>query len=204
MNKHYRYLNFALAFWGFALASWCLDARLYTFFAVLLTLLSFCLHAAKNQVNAMFGKSKNSPTSPLPTPTMDAAPPPDVEKASVRDEKQNTVIASGTLFNGNIVAAGQVHIFGTVTGDIDAKESVIKVMRSGVIEGNIYCRELFIDGTINGQCHSESINIEEHGAVNGLLAYGTLTIKKGGTFSGQAQLIAPVEKAMPGKKKMAE
>ncbi len=66
-------------------------------------------------------------------------------------------------FVGNIVASGHVYIHGQVTGNIEAKEHLIKVMREGQVEGNVSCRELIIDGKVQGQCHSDSITIEEHG-----------------------------------------
>lgn len=196
MNRHFRFLNLALALWALALASWCHDALPWTLVAAALALLAFLLHIVQHQVNAMFGKTKNSEAPQLPTPT--AIPLKTSE--TVREEKQNTVIASGVQLTGNITSAGQVHIFGTVTGNIDAKESVVKVMRNGLVEGNIFCRELFIDGTVNGECDSEAIHIEENGVISGTLSYSTLTIKKGGTFAGQAKINAPVVRALPEKK----
>ncbi len=45
------------------------------------------------------------------------------------------MIASGVHFVGNIVAYGHVYIHGRVTGNIEAKEHLIKVMREGQVEG---------------------------------------------------------------------
>lgn len=70
-------------------------------------------------------------------------------------------------FVGNIVASGHVYIHGQVTGNIEAKEHLIKVMREGQVEGNVSCRELIIDGKVQGQCHGDSITIEEHGHLEG-------------------------------------
>ncbi|MFK9877382.1 polymer-forming cytoskeletal protein, partial [Klebsiella pneumoniae] len=80
-----------------------------------------------------------------------------------------------------------------VTGNIEAKEHLIKVMREGQVEGNVSCRELIIDGKVQGQCHGDSITIEEHGHLEGTLAYRALAIKKGGVFSGRAELLAAAE-----------
>ena len=46
-----------------------------------------------------------------------------------------------------------------------------------------------------GQCHSETIEIDKNGNVTGTLAYRTLTIKKGGIFSGQAELLPAADKS---------
>ncbi|HEY4466190.1 MAG TPA: polymer-forming cytoskeletal protein [Klebsiella sp.] len=103
-----------------------------------------------------------------------------------------TVITSGMRFEGNILAEGNVDIYGTVIGDIDAKDNQIKIMTGGLLEGNIICRELIIDGCVIGQCSSDTIEIDKNGKVTGTLAYRTLAIKKGGVFSGQAELLPPI------------
>lgn len=95
-------------------------------------------------------------------------------------------------FVGNIVASGHVYIHGQVTGNIEAKEHLIKVMREGR-GGQRQLPELIIDGKVQGQCHGDSITIEEHGHLEGTLAYRALTIKKGGVFSGRAELLAAAE-----------
>lgn len=61
------------------------------------------------------------------------------------------------------------------------------------VEGNVSCRELIIDGKVQGQCHGDSITIEEHGHLEGTLAYRALAIKKGGVFSGRAEMLAAAE-----------
>lgn len=66
-------------------------------------------------------------------------------------------------------------------------------MREGQVEGNVSCRELIIDGKVQGQCHGDSITIEEHGHLEGTLAYRALAIKKGGVFSGRAEMLAAAE-----------
>lgn len=185
MEWQYRYINLALFCWATALVSWCLEALFWAALAAAMTFLTLFLHMVKNQVNVMFGKDKSSKNAPLTV----ATPPHNHEKEGGREDKQNTVIAHGTQLIGNVTATGQMHIFGTITGNIDAKEGIIKVMRNGMVEGNILCRELFIDGAVNGECFSETINIEESGAITGTLTYSKLTIKNGGIFSGQAKLI---------------
>ncbi len=135
-------------------------------------------------------KNKTEPqTSEVATP-----PANNPESQAVASKKQETtVIASGVHFVGNIVASGHVYIHGQLTGNIEAKEHLIKVMREGQVEGNISCRELIIDGKVQGQCRGDSITIEEHGNLDGTLAYRSLAIKKGGQFTGSAEVLAAAE-----------
>ena len=58
-----------------------------------------------------------------------------------------------------------------------------------MVEGNVTCRELIVDGYINGHCTSDSLEICENGQVIGNIAYGSLMIKKGGELSGQSEVL---------------
>ncbi|MDS0450210.1 polymer-forming cytoskeletal protein [Klebsiella pneumoniae] len=191
MDKQYLAINGALFFWLLALIAWSVDASALARLAAACALIAFLLHTQRNKINAMF--IKKNKTEPQ---ISEAATPPAInpEPEAVASKKhETTVIASGVHFVGNIVASGHVYIHGQVTGNIEAKEHLIKVMREGQVEDNVSCRELIIDGKVQGQCHGDSITIEEHGHLEGTLAYRALAIKKGGVFSGRAEMLAAAE-----------
>lgn len=115
-------------------------------------------------------------------------------KTSAGTEKPiNTVVAGNTRFDGNLSASGQIYVYGSVHGNIDAAEGLVKVMRNGMVEGNIHAREIIIDGCVKGHCQAEIIDIHDNGHVDGTMAYGQLSIKKGGIFVGQADYKQPNE-----------
>lgn len=193
MGRVYLFLNTALILWSLALVAWCYDAHSWALLTAALAIIAFVIHVLHKQVNHMFGKSKAA-EEVTQTSVINTAPTPVVEKEAPRDDKQNnTVIATGVRFDGNITSDGQVYIYGTVHGNIDAKEGLIKIMRNGVVEGDITSRELVIDGIVNGNCRSESIDVYENGIITGTIAYSTLTIKKGASFTGRSELIRPAE-----------
>lgn len=192
MGRIYLFLNIALILWSLALVAWCYDAHSWALLTAALAIVAFVIHALHKQVNHMFGKTKTS-EEVMPTPVVHT-PAPVVEKDIPRDEKQNnTVIASEVCFDGNITSSGQIYIYGTVHGNINAKDGLVKVMRNGMVEGDITSRELIIDGTVNGQCRSESIDVYENGKITGTIAYSSLTIKKGATFAGKSELLSSVQ-----------
>lgn len=192
MGRVYVFLNTALIFWSLALVAWCYDAHSWALLTAAIAIIAFFIHVLHKQVNHMFGKNKAT-EKVTPAPVVHTAPSSVVEKESPRDEKQNnTVIAIGVRFEGNITSSSQIYIYGTVHGNIDAKEGLIKIMRNGVVEGDITSRELIIDGIVNGNCRSESIDVYENGNITGTLAYSSLTIKKGASFTGRSELIRPV------------
>jgi cytoskeletal protein CcmA (bactofilin family) len=190
MDRKYLALNSALLFWLLALVAWCSGAFFLTWLFAAFSLLSFGLSLLLNQVKIMFKKSKTTETakSELILP-----PVPAIEKEPTVPEKHGTtVIASDVRFEGNVVSGGHVYVHGTLIGNIDAKESLIKIMRGGQVEGNITCRELIVDGKVIGLCSGDIIEICENGQVTGTLAYRTLAVKKGGQFSGQAEVLPAV------------
>lgn len=189
MDRKYLALNSALLFWLLALVAWGFNARSLTWLFAALTLMAFSLPLLSNQVNLMFKKQKK-----IETDKQEILPQaPVIEKEPTAVEKYGTtVIASDVQFEGNIVSGGHVYVHGTLNGNIDSKESLIKIMRGGQVEGNITCRELIVDGKVIGQCSSDTIEICENGQITGTLLYRTLAIKKGGVFSGQAEVLPAV------------
>lgn len=190
MDRKYLALNSALLFWLLALVAWCSGALSLTWLFAAVSLLSFGISLLLNQVKIMFKKSKTTETV---KPEILLPPLPVSEKEPAVTEKHGTtVIASDVRFEGNIVSGGHVYVHGTLIGNIDSKESLIKIMRGGQVEGNITCQELIVDGKVLGQCSSDVIEICENGQVTGTLAYRTLAVKKGGLFSGQAEVLPTV------------
>ncbi|HDX9114950.1 TPA: polymer-forming cytoskeletal protein [Klebsiella michiganensis] len=186
MESKYIALNSALLFWLLGLMAWCCESTYLAWLSGSFSLSSFVFHFQYHRINHMFKKNKNIEATPqtAATPVLNSASP-----LAVSRKPAATVIASGIRFDGNIIAEGDVDIYGTVSGNIDAEESQIKIMAGGLVEGNITCRELIIDGCILGQYRSETIEIDKNGQVTGTLAYRTLSINKGGVFSGQAELL---------------
>ena len=189
MESKYIALNSALLFWLLGLMAWCCESTYLAWLSGSFSLSSFVFHFQYHRINHMFKKNKNVEATPqtVATPVLNSASP-----LAVSRKPAATVIASGIRFDGNIIAEGDVDIYGTVSGNIDAEESQIKIMAGGLVEGNITCRELIIDGCILGQCRSETNEIDKNGQVTGTLAYRTLAINKGGVFSGQAEVLPPV------------
>jgi cytoskeletal protein CcmA (bactofilin family) len=188
MEKKYLAINCAIVFWLLALIAWYSDEVALARLAAACTLFALLTHTQREKINAMFMKKNKTEAQAVEVaaPTVAAAEP----EAAGAKKQETTVIASGVHFVGNIVAGGHVYIHGKLTGNIEAKEHLIKVMREGEVEGNINCRELIIDGRVHGQCRGDSITIEEHGNIDGTLAYRALAIKKGGLFTGSAEVLA--------------
>lgn len=192
MERKYLALNSALLFWLLALLAWCYAAWQLAWLFAALSVLAFTLPLLINLGNVMFKKNKmNEIKVPNPLPS-----PPVLEKEPTATEKHGTtVIATDVRVEGNIVSTGHAYVHGELIGNIASEQSLIKIMRGGRVEGNITCRELIIDGTVIGECHSDAIEICENGELTGTLSYRALAVKKGGIFSGIAEMLpAAIEK----------
>ncbi len=129
MEKKYLAINCAMCFWLLALIAWFSDEIALARLAAACTLFAFLIHTQREKINAMFMKKNKTEAqaTEIAAPTVATTEP---ETASVK-KQETTVIAGGVHFVGNIVAYGHVYIHGQVTGNIEAKEHLIKVMREG-------------------------------------------------------------------------
>ncbi|HHR6128905.1 TPA: bactofilin family protein [Providencia alcalifaciens] len=141
----------------------------------------------------MFNKKQSKPE---PTPTinkeeiMQQIAEEKIQASSpvISEEKTNTIIAKDVVFEGNITSNEQVHIYGTVIGNIVGKNNTVKIMQNGQVTGNITSNELWVNGKVEGECISETISIDTNGEIYGTIRYSNLSIKKGGIFSGLAEV----------------
>lgn len=134
----------------------------------------------------MFKKEKK--TVAMPEPFTPEQPSPVVKAGSTEEHSQgNTVVAVGVVFEGNICSTGTIYIHGKVHGNIESVSGMIKIMRTGMVEGNIIGKKVIIDGVVQGQCHAEAIDIHENGKMTGAITYQTLAVKHGAMFSGNAE-----------------
>ncbi len=111
--------------------------------------------------------------------------------------RRNTVIAQDTLFTGNIEMEGDIHIYGKVQGNITLKEGVLYVMRDGFIEGEFTAPSLVINGRVQGTCTGDSVEVHEHGEMEGMIRSVAFSIRPGGSFVGKSERLAVKKEAEP-------
>jgi cytoskeletal protein CcmA (bactofilin family) len=102
-------------------------------------------------------------------------------------QKNKTFISAGSEITGNISVTGDIHINGYVIGNITVTNGSITVMRSGKVEGDMQAPHIMIDGSISGRCDADSLEILEHGQLNGIASANRFSIKTGGIFVGQSE-----------------
>ncbi|AVH29022.1 bactofilin family protein [Vibrio diabolicus] len=97
----------------------------------------------------------------------------------------STLIAKGCSVSGELKVENDVQIDGIVDGQINV-EGTLVVAESGRVNGEIYAKQLIINGMMDGNCHAEHIQVLAKGRVSGRIWSNNLSIEPGGKFFGEA------------------
>ena len=81
----------------------------------------------------------------------------------------------------------KLHIEGEIEGKIMCKHN-ISVSKGGVIKGEVVCKELILNGELNGKVDSDKISIESEGKLIGDIIVKDFVIAEGGIFHGTSTL----------------
>lgn len=109
------------------------------------------------------------------------------EKQKAQEERQVTVISKKTSLTGDIEFNGDLQICGKVKGQIKSTSGTVSIMRSGLVEGDVFAETVLIDGSLVGSCNAKQLDILEHGELKGICRVSNLAIRKGGSFIGQSE-----------------
>jgi Integral membrane protein CcmA involved in cell shape determination len=98
------------------------------------------------------------------------------------------IIAAGTTLVGDIITVGDCRIDGSVKGNIKSKYKVI-VGQSGILEGDIQCQSIEIEGNAKANIHVEElISLKSTANLIGNIAVGKISIEPGANFTGNCRM----------------
>ncbi len=69
---------------------------------------------------------------------------------------------------------GQLHVEGTLV-----------VADSGHVKGEVFAKQIIVNGNIEGECHASHVQILSKGQVKGKISSHNLSIEPGGKFFGE-------------------
>ncbi|EDP59718.1 Ccm2-related protein [Vibrio sp. AND4] len=72
-------------------------------------------------------------------------------------------------------------------------EGTLIIAESGRVKGDIYAKQLIVNGLLDGNSHAEHIQILPKGRVSGKIWSNNLSIEPGGRFFGEAAELAEKE-----------
>ncbi|NLQ16234.1 polymer-forming cytoskeletal family protein [Marinomonas sp. M1K-6] len=94
-----------------------------------------------------------------------------------------TLIAAGCSINGHLKVENYLQIDGHVEGQIEVANQ-LKISESGNVLGEIITERLIVNGSFEGTCHANHVDILSNGRVSGIVYSDNLSIEPGGKFTG--------------------
>lgn len=135
----------------------------------------------------MFSKKPDQTSLVPPIPRLD-------RKGMANSGSTFSVIGADVTIHGNVAATADLHVDGSVVGDI-ACASLVQGEGSR-IEGAIKADTARLSGVIEGRIEATELVILKNARISGDVSYETLTIEQGATVNGRfapygADLVSP-------------
>ena len=109
-----------------------------------------------------------------------------------------SLIAPGTVIEGNITFTDGLRIDGEVNGDIKASEgaaSILVVSELATVNGHIQAEHVVINGRVVGPVHAtELLELQPKAKIAGDVSYKALEMHQGAVISGQ---LRPTSQQVP-------
>jgi cytoskeletal protein CcmA (bactofilin family) len=101
---------------------------------------------------------------------------------------EESFVAPGTKFSGNIAGTEGVRVSGNLKGNIQSK-GLVWIQRGGKIEGNIKSQNTIIEGELNGHINSpEHVELRTEAHVIGDIQTAKIAIAEGSFFQGKIHM----------------
>lgn len=107
----------------------------------------------------------------------------DMAMASSSSGGSMSFIGVEVTITGNLIGKGDVHLDGTIDGDLDCKSLILGA--SGRVKGNVAAEKAGIAGTVEGTLNVGTLTIERGGHVAGDITYQTISIENGAQVEGR-------------------
>ncbi len=139
----------------------------------------------------MFNKTKTPPAKPQPTvaPVAPTVETPNLNltkkpsAAPMGGAKPFSSVGSGLLIDGNVTGTGDLHLDGTVKGDVRVNH--LTVGESGNIEGKVEAETIEVRGRIVGSIQGKQVKLQATAYVEGDITHEQLAIDVGAYFQGR-------------------
>jgi len=105
-------------------------------------------------------------------------------------EEVDTIIGSGSEFQGTLVVQGTLRIDGRVSGEIHVQGDLI-VGEKGQVNANVKARHVTIAGELRGDLELEgTLELTSTGQLYGDISVANLIIAEGASFQGNCKMQA--------------
>ncbi|MAR93296.1 MAG: polymer-forming cytoskeletal protein [Pseudomonadota bacterium] len=105
-----------------------------------------------------------------------------------RHAGKTTMVAKGTVIDGDVRFEGGLLVEGTIKGNVRAEEgseALLRLSEAGRIEGEIHVPNVVINGQVNGDVHSSAhVELAAKAVVNGNVHYHLIEMVMGAAVNG--------------------
>jgi len=116
----------------------------------------------------------------------------DLEGPARQEVSRPSVISTNLRINGNLITHGEVHINGTIFGDVQA--SKIVVGEKGSVTGDIVTDTIDVHGFVAGDIVGRTVKLKATAHIIGDTTHEAITIDKGACLDGNFQTAESVNK----------
>jgi cytoskeletal protein CcmA (bactofilin family) len=98
-----------------------------------------------------------------------------------------SILSEGFRVDGNIACSGEIHIAGTLTGNIVAGK--ITLSDSGSVNGSVEAETAIINGALQGRLVAVDVTLGRSAQVRADVVYCSMRIEPGATFEGYSRRV---------------
>lgn len=107
---------------------------------------------------------------------------------SSRSSSMNSILGSGSVFNGTLRMDGGLRVDGTVEGQVDVT-GTLTVGHDGLIRGDVSATQAIIGGTVIGTVRAErQLELQSGSRIEGDVFTRSLIIEEGVFFEGNCRM----------------
>jgi cytoskeletal protein CcmA (bactofilin family) len=151
------------------------------------------------------GKPISSPSATKPLdPTTDIANQTSAAtKSSLAQTHDASIIESGMTISGNVISDGEVHVKGTIKGDIHCAR--LLVTKTATVNGTIVAKDAEIQGRVTGTIRAMQVTLAAGAQVEADVYHASLAMEQGAFFEGKSHRSDdPISKAPKTQKPTAD
>ena len=104
-----------------------------------------------------------------------------------------SILSVDLQVTGDIVTSGELHVSGSVKGDIIAKK--VTIDEAGSVTGDIEAESAFVAGTLTGRLTATGVILAATARVVADITNVALTIEQGAVFEGHSRRVDSIDKA---------
>lgn len=93
-----------------------------------------------------------------------------------------SIISVDMKVKGNLTSENEIHVDGSVEGDISCRHLHVGI--NGLIKGEINAEKVFINGTVNGTIYANLVSLGKTARILGDVYHDNLSIETGAFIEG--------------------